>query len=93
MACRVLHQLSFSGLGIQDENDDAIPAPCLQNLLMEERYALCEKLKAKANQLFKRQRYAHARGRYTRLLRLLDSTRDFETDEEMAKITAYQVRW
>lgn len=58
---------------------------------MEERYTLTERLKAKANDLFKRQRYEYARARYTRLLRLLESTRDFETDDEVAKITAYQV--
>ena len=59
---------------------------------MAERYTLAERLKAKANELFKRQRYEFARARYTRLLRLLESTRDFETDDEVAKITAYQVQ-
>ncbi|PNW88165.1 hypothetical protein CHLRE_01g017200v5 [Chlamydomonas reinhardtii] len=62
-----------------------------QNLSFEARYTLAERLKSKGNDLFKRGQHKFARARYERLLRLLDSTRDFETEEEVAKIDGYKV--
>lgn len=56
-----------------------------QNLSMEERFAIAEKMKAKGNELFKTKRYKYARARYERLLRMLDSTRDFERQEDVDK--------
>lgn len=56
-----------------------------QNLSMGERFAIAEKMKAKGNELFKTKRYKYARARYERLLRMLDSTRDFERQEDVDK--------
>ncbi|KXZ48761.1 hypothetical protein GPECTOR_25g345 [Gonium pectorale] len=61
-----------------------------QNLSFEERYAVAERLKAKGNDLYRRQQYKFARARYDRLIRLLESTRDFETDEQVARIDGYK---
>lgn len=46
---------------------------------MPDRFQLAERMKAKANDLYRAGKYGYARARYERLARLLDSTRDFET--------------
>ncbi|KAG2493708.1 hypothetical protein HYH03_008222 [Edaphochlamys debaryana] len=62
-----------------------------QNLSFEERYEVADRLKSKGNELYKRGQHKFARARYERLLRLLDSTRDFETEEQVARVDAYKV--
>ncbi|GLI61315.1 hypothetical protein VaNZ11_003671 [Volvox africanus] len=62
-----------------------------QNLSFEERYVLAERLKSKGNELFRKGQHKYARARYERLLRLLESTRDFETQEEVDRIDGYKV--
>ena len=54
-------------------------------LLMEDRFGLAERLKAKGNDLFRSKRYKYARARYERLLRMLESTRDYETQDEVQR--------
>ncbi|KAL6761780.1 hypothetical protein V8C86DRAFT_765815 [Haematococcus lacustris] len=54
-----------------------------QVLSMAERFLLVERAKAKANSLVKAGRYQYAQARYDRLLKLMESTRDFETQEEV----------
>ncbi|GFR52572.1 hypothetical protein Agub_g15164 [Astrephomene gubernaculifera] len=62
-----------------------------QNLTFEERYTLAERLKAKGNELFRKQQFKHAKARYDRLLRLLESTRDYEEQQQVERIEAYKV--
>ncbi|MEW5314845.1 MAG: hypothetical protein WDW38_006311 [Sanguina aurantia] len=57
-----------------------------QTLEMDERLQLSERIKAKAGELYRRKQYGFARARYDRLLRMLESTRDFETQEEVDAI-------
>lgn len=45
---------------------------------MEERFQLAESVKAKANSLVKAGKHTFARARYDRLLRLMETTRDYE---------------
>jgi hypothetical protein len=47
------------------------------------RWALAERIKAKGNALFRDKRYAAATSRYTHLLRLVESTRDYEAQEQV----------
>ncbi|KAF6261061.1 hypothetical protein COO60DRAFT_1637104 [Scenedesmus sp. NREL 46B-D3] len=54
-----------------------------QNLSWQQRWALAERLKAKGNALFKDKKYAYASNRYTHLLRLIESTRDFEDQQQL----------
>jgi hypothetical protein len=46
---------------------------------MEERFGLADRIKTMANSLVKAGKHAFARARYDRLLRMLESTRDYET--------------
>ena len=52
---------------------------------MDERFPLAEKLKGKGNDLFRAKRYKFARARYERLLRMLESTRDYENQSEVER--------
>uniref|UniRef100_A0A383VCY1 peptidylprolyl isomerase n=1 Tax=Tetradesmus obliquus TaxID=3088 RepID=A0A383VCY1_TETOB len=54
-----------------------------QNLSWGQRWALAERLKAKGNALFKEKKFAYASNRYTHLLRLIESTRDFEDQVQL----------
>jgi hypothetical protein len=51
---------------------------------MEARFALAERVKAKANALVKAGRHSFAAPRYERLLRLMESTRDWEDEVRSA---------
>eukprot|EP00879_Flechtneria_rotunda_P002973 GHRR01003190.1.p1 GENE.GHRR01003190.1~~GHRR01003190.1.p1 ORF type:complete len:634 (+),score=228.22 GHRR01003190.1:2740-4641(+) len=61
-----------------------------QNLGWAERWALAERIKEKGNALFKQKKYHYAHSRYTHLLRLIESTRDFEEQEQVEKADAYK---
>lgn len=56
-----------------------MPHDAVQVMPMPERFELAERVKAKANALVKAGKHRFARARYDRMLRLMESTRDFET--------------
>jgi len=62
-----------------------------QNMSFEERWELADKLKAKANELYRARRHEHARAAYERLLRMLDSTRDYETEVHVERTDALKL--
>ncbi|KAG1666907.1 hypothetical protein FOA52_005967 [Chlamydomonas sp. UWO 241] len=62
-----------------------------QNLEMAQRFVIAERIKAKGNELFRAKKPAWARSNYERLMRLLDSTRDYETNEEVAQMDALKL--
>lgn len=62
-----------------------------QSMEMDERLQLAGKMKDKGNELYKQGKYQYARARYERLSRLLDSTRDFESQEEVDAVDALKV--
>lgn len=53
-----------------------------------ERLRLAEGLKAKGNALFRAKKFKYAQARYTHLVRLLDATRDVDSEEQGAAVAA-----
>mmetsp|Transcript_1261 Transcript_1261/g.3505 ORF Transcript_1261/g.3505 Transcript_1261/m.3505 type:complete len:651 (-) Transcript_1261:236-2188(-) len=62
-----------------------------QVMSFEERFALVERVKAKANELVRGGKHAYARARYERIARLMDTTRDWEDDDQVTRMAGYQV--
>eukprot|EP00798_Chlamydomonas_sp_ICE-L_P005152 gene5152-34966_t len=62
-----------------------------QNISMDERLVIAKKAKAKGNQLFKAGRHKYARAKYEALLRQLESTRDYETQDQVDSIDALKL--
>lgn len=58
---------------------------------MADRFFLAENIRAKANALFRSKRYVFARRRYERLLRLAQSTRDYEEQADVDRMDALQL--
>eukprot|EP00878_Enallax_costatus_P011637 GHUV01012146.1.p2 GENE.GHUV01012146.1~~GHUV01012146.1.p2 ORF type:complete len:376 (+),score=98.18 GHUV01012146.1:1445-2572(+) len=61
-----------------------------QHMSWEERWSLAENIKEKGKQLYQQKKYGYASNRYTHLLRLIESTRDFEEQEQIDKADAYK---
>jgi tetratricopeptide (TPR) repeat protein len=57
-----------------------------QAMEIDEKIALANKMKAKGNQLYKDGKVGFAKQRYDRLIRLLDNTRDIDTEQQLQEV-------